>query len=460
MAGFIDERLLFDLIEKAKNPSAERVSEVICKAKEMKGLSLEETAVLMQAEGEDRAEEIFHAAREVKFGIYGKRLVLFAPLYVTNECGNNCLYCAFRRDNKDLVRKTLTIEELKRETQILEDMGHKRILLVYGEAHGIKLIAETVEAVYSVKSGNGEIRRVNVNAAPMSVDDFKTLKATGIGTYQCFQETYHSETFAKMHPSGNKSNYEWRLYALHRAQQAGIDDVALGVLYGLFDWKFDTLALLMHAQALESEFGVGPHTISFPRMEPALNSDVACSPPYPVSDFDMKRVVAILRLAVPYTGLILTTRESPEMRKELFDMGVSQLSAGSRTNPGGYYEAREHAPESEQFTLGDTRPLDEVINDIARMGYVPSFCTACYRLGRTGGDFMSIAKPGLIKEFCLPNALMTFKEYLVDYASDATKASGAATISDQIQDVANQTRRKETSDRLELIENGERDFYF
>lgn len=462
MAGFIDERSICKLLEKnEKNsrPDRRRVSETIEKSRSLKGLSMEETAVLLQAEDPGQIEEIFHAAREVKLGIYGKRLVLFAPLYVTNECGNNCLYCAFRRGNKELKRKTLTIGEVKREVGILEETGQKRLLLVYGESQGIRYLVDTIEAVYSVEVGRGEIRRVNVNAAPLSVEDFKTLKSTGIGTYQCFQETYHFETYGKMHPSGRKADYEWRLYSLDRAQQGGIDDVAIGALFGLFDWKFEVLALLSHAEHLEKEFGAGPHTISFPRIEPAQNSDISIKPPCPVSDSDFKRMVAILRLAVPYTGLILTTRESPELRREVIGVGVSQISAGSRTNPGGYSEAREHAPDMEQFTLGDIRPLDEVIYDMTTMGYIPSFCTGCYRMGRTGQDFMELAKPGLIQKFCLPNAILTFKEYLIDYASDKTSEIGLKTIELQLQDIP-VCRRAETFARLKRIEDGERDLYF
>ncbi|MEW6200529.1 MAG: [FeFe] hydrogenase H-cluster radical SAM maturase HydG [bacterium] len=458
--SFIDEALIFEVLDENIYPDKRRVCEIIEKARELKGLSLEETAVLLQAEDFGLIEEIFHAAREIKFGIYGKRLVLFAPLYITNECTNNCLYCAFRRDNKDLMRKTLSIEEVQEEVRILEEMGHKRLLLVYGESSGMDYIVDTIDAVYSTRIGNGEIRRVNVNLAPLTTADFKVLKSTGIGTYQCFQETYHRETYRKMHPSGRKSVFEWRLFAVDRAQQAGIDDVALGVLFGLFDWKFEVLALLMHAEHLDRSFGVGPHTISFPRIEPALNSDVANNPPCPVSDRDFKRLVAILRLAVPYTGMILTTREPAELRREVFNLGVSQISAGSRTHPGGYSEVREHAPEMEQFTLGDTRPLDEVIRDMAAMGYIPSFCTACYRRGRTGADFMALAKPGLIQKYCLPNALLTFKEYLVDYASENTRAIGDKTIIEQIKDIPGNGRLKETLSRLNRVESGERDIYF
>lgn len=461
-SSFIDEALIFEMLKKNGRPDPGRVAEVIAKARTLAGLTLDETAVLLQADDDATTESVLTAAREVKQAIYGKRLVLFAPLYISNECKNNCLYCAFRSDNTELKRKSLTVEEVKAEVRVLEEMGHKRLLLVYGESTGIDYYVETIAAVYDTKVGNGEIRRVNVNLAPLTTADFRILKDTGIGTYQCFQETYHRETYRKMHPSGVKSIYEWRLMSQDRAVKAGIDDVALGVLFGLYDWRFEILALLMHAQHLEQEFGVGPHTISFPRIEPALNSKVSMEPPWPVSDRDFKRLVAILRLAVPYTGLILTTRETPAMRHEIMDLGTSQLSAGSRTHPGGYCDSkREHAPDVEQFTLGDTRPLDVVIREIAEMGYVPSFCTACYRLGRTGADFMDLAKPGLIQKFCLANALLTFQEYLMDYASPETRARGEQTIRDQLPDIPSENRRRETEERLAMITTlGRRDLYF
>jgi 2-iminoacetate synthase len=461
-SSFIDETLIFEMLESNSRPDPARVAEVIAKARTLAGLTLDETAVLLQADDDAAMEAVLTAAREVKQAIYGKRLVLFAPLYISNECKNNCLYCAFRRDNTELKRKSLTVEEVRAEVRVLEEMGHKRLLLVYGESTGIDYYVETIAAVYDTKVGNGEIRRVNVNLAPLTTSDFRILKDTGIGTYQCFQETYHRETYRKMHPAGVKSIYEWRLMSQDRAVKAGIDDVALGVLFGLYDWRFEILALLMHAQHLEEEFGVGPHTISFPRIEPALNSSVSIEPPWPVSDRDFKRLVAILRLAVPYTGLILTTRETPAMRHEIMDLGTSQLSAGSRTHPGGYCDSkREHAPDVEQFTLGDTRPLDAVIREIAEMGYAPSFCTACYRLGRTGADFMELAKPGLIQKFCLSNALLTFQEYLMDYASPETRAAGEKTIREQLPGIPSENRRRETEERLALIANqGRRDLYF
>jgi 2-iminoacetate synthase len=459
--SFIDEKTIFETLEKHRRPDQARVRAVLDKARELKGLTPDETAVLLQAGSPEFDELVFPAAREVKLAIYGRRLVLFAPMYITNECCNSCLYCAFRRENTGLKRKTLTPDEVRAETRALVMQGHKRILMVYGESCGIDYITDTIAAVYDTKVDNGEIRRVNVNLAPLSVDDYKTLKGSGLGTYQCFQETYHLDTYKKMHPSGPKANFEWRLFALDRAQQGGIDDVAVGVLFGLYDWKFEILGLLQHVAHLEREFGVGPHTISFPRMEPALGSDISLHPPHEVSDLDMKRLVAILRLAVPYTGMILTTREQPDMRRALMDLGTSQLSAGSRTHPGAYSEDhREHAPDVEQFTLGDTRPLDAVIRDIADMGYMPSFCTGCYRLGRTGGDFMDLAKPGLIQKFCLPNAMLTFKEYLIDYASEATREAGLRAIQEQMPDIPTEKRRLETQERLRRIEQGERDLYF
>jgi len=463
MSDFINEEVIFSLLEKNAKPDKKQVQEVIEKAKELKGLSLEDTSILLNSDNEALVQPLFDTARQVKDDIYGKRLVLFAPLYVSNVCANNCLYCAFRRDNKELKRKTLTIPEVKREIEVLENMGHKRVLLVYGETMSenyIKNMVEAIEAVYSVKTGKGEIRRVNVNIAPLSVEDFRTIKATNIGTYQCFQETYHHETYKVMHPIGNKADYEWRLYSLDRAQEAGIDDVAMGALFGLYNWKFEVMAMLQHAEHLNEVFGVGPHTISVPRIEPAQNSSVADKPPYDVTDLDFKRIISILRLAVPYTGIILSTRENAQMRRELFDLGVSQISAGSRTYPGAYSTSVANKFDAAQFTMGDTRTLDEVIYDMASMGYIPSFCTGCYRMGRTGQDFMELAKPGLIREFCLPNAITTFQEYLEDYASPQTREIGMKVIKEQLMDIPNEKRREDTRGKLEKIAAGERDLYY
>jgi 2-iminoacetate synthase len=391
--------------------------------------------------------ELFATARAIKEDIYGKRLVLFAPLYVSNLCDNDCLYCAFRVHNKELKRRALTQEEIRHEVEILVDQGHKRVLLVAGESYpkqGFQYVLDSVASIYAVKRGNGEIRRVNVNVAPLSVDEFRALKATGIGTYQLFQETYHRETYSRVHLGGRKRDYDWRVTAMDRAQEGGIDDVGIGVLFGLFDWRFETLAILQHIQHLEETFGVGPHTISMPRLEPAVGSDIASQPPHPVSDLDFRKIVAILRLAVPYTGMILSTREGPNLRRESFALGVSQISAGSRTNPGGYTD--DTVSDMEQFQLGDHRTLDEVIRDVAQMGYIPSFCTACYRLGRTGADFMDLAKPGEIKHHCDPNALSTFLEYLEDYGSPETVAEGEHLIAAALDSMAE--RERSTSIKL------------
>jgi 2-iminoacetate synthase len=411
----------------ARSPDSSLVADVIAKARECKGLTPEETAVLLQCEDRDLIQQIFEAARIIKETIYGKRLVLFAPLYITNECVNNCLYCGFRKDNKDLKRKTLTLEEIEEEVRILEDMGHKRLLLVFGEkpeVSNIDYVEKAIEKVYAAKSPKGEIRRINVNCAPLSLEDFKRLKAARIGTYQVFQETYHRKTYENVHPSGPKADYDWRLSAFDRAQEAGIDDLGAGVLFGLYDYKFEVLALIYHSMYLEERYGTGPHTISVPRIEPALNAPAANNPSYPVSDDDFKKLAAVIRLAVPYTGMILTTRESSKLRDELFGLGVSQISAGSRTYPGGYKDQLAHVEVEEQFQIEDTRPLDQVIRDLCGIGYIPSFCTACYRLGRTGEKFMGMAKTGFIQNFCTPNALLTFQEYLSEYASESTREIG------------------------------------
>lgn len=463
-ADFIDQAAIFAAIEKAKDPEPALVRDTLTKAAEKKGLEPFEAAALLQNRDPDLDQAIFETAVKVKKDIYGNRLVLFAPLYITNECQNRCAYCAFSTNNRDLVRRTLTIGEIKAEVAVLEGLGHKRLLLVYGEhpRFGAEWIAETMQAVYdTVTAKSGVIRRVNVNCAPMEVEGFRRLKEAGIGTYQCFQETYHAQTYAKYHPAGRKADRIFRLYALHRAQAAGIDDVATGALFGLFDHRFEVLALLAHARQMEQDFGVGPHTLSFPRLEPAQNSDISVDPPYPISDHDFKKVVAVLRLAVPYTGLILTTREKPDLRRELLNVGVSQLSAGSRTYPGAYSDPRHDRPEVQQFCVGDSRPLDEVIRDIVEsLGYIPSWCTACYRLGRTGDHFMTLAKQGFIQRFCLPNALLTFHEYLLDYGSEETRAVGGRLLAKEIAGIADPSSRRSVEERIRRLDNGERDLYF
>jgi 2-iminoacetate synthase len=463
MKDFIDDGKIEAFLDKAKYPPMKRVEEIIDKSKELRGLTPEETAVLLQTEDEELITEIWKAAKEIKQAIYGNRLVLFAPLYIANHCSNNCLYCGFRRDNKELKRVSLTMEQIANEVRALEKEGHKRLLMLCGEhpsRSSLDYFIEAIETAYAIKTDKGgEIRRINVEIAPLSVDDFKRLKAAKIGTYVLFQETYHHKTYKKMHPSGPKADYLWRLTAMDRAQQGGIDDVGIGALFGLYDYKFEVLGLLFHARHLDAEFGVGPHTISIPRLEPALNAPAAIKPPMPVSDHDFKKLVAIIRLAVPYTGMILTTRETPQVRSEVFEVGVSQISAGSRTNPGGYKEDSNEGFRAAQFNLGDTRTLDEVIHDITLKGHIPSFCTACYRLGRTGADFMDLAKPGLIQKYCRTNAILTFKEYLMDYASPPTREAGEALIAQLLNERGKAGMKQLLKTRLKKIENGKRDLY-
>jgi 2-iminoacetate synthase len=460
---FIDDTKIENILNRAKNPASGRVREIIAKSLELKGLLPEEIAVLLQTEDEELISMIWQAAHKIKEDIYGNRLVLFAPLYVANHCSNNCLYCGFRRDNKELNRVALTMDQIAREVQVLEREGHKRLLMLCGEhptRSSLEYFMEAIETAYSVKTEKGgEIRRINVEIAPLEVEEYKKLKTTGIGTCVLFQETYHHETYKIMHPSGPKKDFARRLTAMHRAQEGGINDVGIGALFGLYDYKYEVLGLLLHALQLEKDCGVGPHTISIPRLEPALNAPAAIAPPHPVSDSDFKKLVAIIRMAVPYTGMILSTRENPAMRSEVFALGISQISAGSRTNPGGYQEDTSEAFRAAQFNLGDTRTLDEVILDITERGHIPSFCTACYRLGRTGKDFMDLAKPGLIQKFCQTNAVFSFKEYLLDYASPKTSIEGEKLISQMLAEKFKPQRKKSVLNKLQKIEDGKRDVY-
>ncbi|GLI51780.1 [FeFe] hydrogenase H-cluster radical SAM maturase HydG [Tepidanaerobacter syntrophicus] len=463
---FINDEEIMDLLEKGKGAEKSEIREIFAKSKEKNRLEPAETAKLLQINDEDLLEEMFSLARQIKEDVYGNRIVFFAPLYIGNNCINNCLYCGFRRDNKSIVRKTLTMEELRDEIIALENSGQKRLILVYGEhpMYDADFIVETIKTAYETKTGNGEIRRVNINAAPMDVEGYRKLKEAGIGTFQIFQETYHHETYAKIHPKGDmKSDYQWRLYGLDRALEAGIDDVGIGALFGLYDWKFEVMGLLYHTIHLEETFGgVGPHTISFPRLEPAIDTPFIQQTKYKVSDDDFKKLVAIIRLSVPYTGMILTARESPEVRRQVIPLGVSQIDAGSRIGIGGYAEAAKgYIPEKEQFHLGDIRPLDEVVREICSFGCIPSFCTADYRAGRTGDHFMALAKPGFIHNYCIPNAVLTFKEYLLDYASEETRKVGEAAIQKQLEAFEKESpeRRKYVEDKLKLIEQGQRDIY-
>lgn len=453
-----DEEILKAL---SKKSTKEDVKYVLRKAAdpESTGLSLEEAAILLNNTDPEMDEEIFAIPQQVKQHIYGRRMVLFAPLYVSNTCVNNCLYCGFRTDNKSLKRKFLTIPEIQREVEILERMGHKRLLLVYGEAnYQPEDLVEDIEAVYAVKTlPSGEIRRVNVNIAPMDVEGFKVLQKAHIGTFQCFQETYHQQTYEKVHVSGPKSNYLYRLYAPHRAMEAGIEDVGIGALYGLYDYKFETLAVLKHAQTLEKDMGVGPHTVSFPRLEPALGSEMSYNPPYQVSDYEMKKIVAVTRLAIPYTGMIISTRERPEFRMDLIKLGISQLSGGSKVSPGTYEDEHVNHEEKQQFMVADERTLDEVIYDLVQHEYLPSFCTGCYRHKRVGDMFMGLAKKAFIKDLCFPNAILTFAEYLRDYASPQTKEAGQKLIQKLL---ADQGHPKRITDQLDRVHQGVCDVFF
>ncbi len=461
---FIDEKLIFSYIEDESLKNSRYQKEVIEKAKERKGLTIKESAALLNIENEELLQELYSTANEIKRNIYGNRLVMFAPLYLTNACVNNCLYCAFRRDNKELKRKTLTIDEIGQEAEMLIRQGQKRLLLVCGEhpkVANLDFVGKAIERIYSINLNGNNIRRVNVNIAPLSDEDFKKLHSFEIGTYQIFQETYHFDTYTQMHPSGPKKDYAWRLYAPDRAFKAGIDDLGIGALFGLTDYRFETLAMLMHAEYLDNTYGVGPHTISIPRLEPALNAPAAIQPPYAVDDRDFKKLIAVLRLAVPYTGIILSTREKPELRRDLFSVGVSQISAGSRTSPGSYKESQEslESHDLEQFQLGDHRSLDEVVRDVCSLGYLPSFCTACYRSGRTGDRFMELAKSGKIGGICGPNALATFKEYLLDYGTGETVAEGEKALEEQIEKLP-ENLRNATKNMVNKLENGERDVFF
>ncbi|MCP4151638.1 MAG: [FeFe] hydrogenase H-cluster radical SAM maturase HydG [bacterium] len=457
--GFIDHKKIYDYLKNTKAPDKKEVDDILTHARELKGITFEEAERLLMIEDDQLLEPVLETANYIKSEIYGKRLVLFAPLYISNMCNNDCLYCAFRKSNDFITRRTLTMDEVRHETENLVKEGHKRVLLVSGEGLGktaLDYSLEAIDTIYSVKVGNGEIRRININIAPLSVEGFKRLKEARIGTYQLFQEVYHYDTYKTMHPKGGpKSDYKYHLTAMDRAMEGGIDDVGVGILFGLYDYRFEAMALLQHIRHLENKFGVGPHTISVPRLEPATGSEVAAHPPHALSDRDFKKIIAILRITVPYTGIILSTRETAKTRRESLSLGISQISAGSKTNPGGYSDEKS----AEQFSLGDHRCLDDVILDLIQHGYVPSFCTGCYRLGRTGGDFMDLAKPGLIKHYCLPNALTTFKEYLVNYAQKETKTAGEKLISEMLNDIPGEDVKNKTKDFLGRVEKGEQDLY-
>ena len=458
---FIDDGRIEEILAGTGEDPA-RVREVIAKSLEKVPLTVGETAALLAAGSEDLNEEIFAAARKLKREVYGNRIVIFAPLYIGNYCVNDCGYCAFRRSLRTTVRQTLTEDEIEGQVEALLNAGHKRLILVFGEHpdYSPEFIARTVRKVYSIRRGPGEIRRVNINAAPLDYGGFRTVKAAGIGTYQIFQETYHHPTYRKFHPPGTrKGDYLYRLDGLTRAWEAGCDDVGIGALFGLYDWRFEVLGLVTHSRFLADRFGCGPHTISFPRLRPAhgVKLDDRCL----VSDRDFKKLVAVLRLAVPYTGMILTARETPRIRREVMEFGVSQIDAGTRIELAGYTRRGDQELKREQFEIGDVRPLDEIIRDLIDRDFVPSFCTACYRLGRTGERFMEFAVPGFIRKFCTPNALLTLTEYLEDYAPPATREAGRKLIERELAGIGDPATREETGRRRERIaQRGERDLYF
>lgn len=458
--GFIDRDKLYGMLERPA-PTAGELDDILNRACGLKGLSLEDVASLLVVQDPAQIRKIMDCAHHAKEEIYGKRLVLFAPIYTGNVCDNNCTYCAFRKSNTTLRRKILTMDEIGREVRTLLREGHKRILLICGETaqNDTDYMCEAIRTSYRVREGGNYVRRINLELAPMEASEFAKLKAEKIGTYVCFQETYDPVMYRKYHPKGTpKADYDYRVTVMDRAMEGGISDVGLGVLFGLADYRFEILAIMEHAAHLEALYGCGPHTVSFPRIEPAENAPLAAHVPHPVGDEDFKKIIAIVRIALPYTGIILSTRENEAMRTELFNYGVSQISAGSRTNPGAYGD--EEAATGSQFALGDHRSLDEVIGSVVEKGYIPSFCTGCYRMGRVGNDFMDLAKPGLIKQYCMPNAVFTFEEYLNDFASPETKTSGDQLIQNLIAGLSDDALKNRMTQALGEIDAGKRDIYF
>lgn len=464
--AFIDDQLIESLLAaapaNAANPAV--VRDILAKARQYHGLTPAEAATLLAVTDPTLLQEMYAAAREVKEAIYGTRIVLFAPLYISSFCVNNCDYCGYRSGNHAQERRRLTMEEIRQEVAILESLGHKRLALEVGEDPvncPIEYVTEAIETIYSVSNHRGSIRRVNVNIAATTIAEYQQLKAANIGTYILFQESYHRPTYDAMHPAGPKKDYNWHTTAMDRAMQAGIDDVGIGVLYGLYDHKYETIAMLLHAEHLEKTFGVGPHTISVPRLRPASSITLE-NFPHLVNDEDFKRIVAVLRLAVPYTGMILSTREMPELRDQLLTYGVSQISAGSCTGVGGYQDT--YSPtgsrQTPQFETGDHRSPAEILRMLCDKDFIPSYCTACYRQGRTGDRFMSLAKSGQIQNVCLPNALLTFQEYLLDYADEELQEIGQQMIERHLDKVPHEKIRLQTRERLQQIKEGTRDLYF
>ena len=439
------------------------IDSILEKARLRKGLSHREASVLLACQMEKKNQEIYKLAEQIKKDFYGNRIVMFAPLYLSNYCVNGCTYCPYHLKNKHIARKQLTQEEIRKEVIALQDMGHKRLALEAGEdpvRNTMEYYLDSINTIYSIKHKNGAIRRVNINIAATTVDNYRLLKEAGIGTYILFQETYHKESYLTLHPTGPKHDYNYHTEAMDRAMEGGVDDVGIGVLFGLDKYRYEFAGLLMHAEHLEAAFGVGPHTISVPRLRHAddINADEFDNG---IDDDTFAKIVACIRIAVPYTGMIISTRESQKCRERVLHLGVSQISGGSRTSVGGYCEPEPDDAKSEQFDVSDTRTLDEVVRWLMEMDYIPSFCTACYREGRTGDRFMSLCKSGQIQNCCHPNALMTLKEYLMDYASPETKAIGNRLIAKEVGNVPNEKARAVVLENLRLIEqNNRRDFRF
>ncbi len=469
---FIDDELIKKQIRENTNPDKAKIRDIIKKAVSIQTLSPEETACLLNVLDNDLWEEIFEAGAKIKKKVYDNRIVTFAPLYCSNLCVNNCLYCGFRKDNIKEERRILSLEEVKHEAEHLIRAGHKRLILVYGEhpQTDVNYIVDTIKTIYEtrvkIKKDYGQIRRVNINCAPMCISDMKRILEAKIGTYQVFQETYHHNTYKTVHPSGIKNNYRWRLYALHRAMEAGIDDLAIGALFGLYDWRFEVMGLLYHAIDMEEKFNIGPHTISFPRLTPAMGSCFHRESKYHVSDEDFKKLVAVIRLSVPYTGMIITARESAEIRRNVIPVGCTQTDASTKIGIGAYSEQyTKQEKQRQQFMLGDTRSLDEVIREFAQMGIITSFCTAGYRCGRTGDKIMQLLKTGKEGKFCKLNAVLTFREWLDDFATDETIILGEKVIHNEIEEIKKDPfyRNHKLVDTLEgyyqKIAHGERDLY-
>lgn len=467
---FIPDDEIWKKIRETSEPDAASVREILSRSLAVQTLTPDDLAKLMKIQNPDLLQEMQAAALTIKKKVYDNRIVTFAPLYMGNYCVNNCAYCGFRHDNTGATRRVLGLEEIRRETEsLVGKIGHKRIIAVYGEhpMTGIDYILESMKTIYDVRvptrRGYGNIRRINVNAAPMAIEELTRLKDGGLGTYQVFQETYHHETYAKLHPSGTlKGDYRWRVYTMHRALEAGIDDVGIGVLFGLYDWRFEVMALLYHAIELEAKMGIGPHTVSFPRLEPALNAAYATQSPYLVNDQDFKKIMLLVRLAIPYTGMIITARETAQMRRDAIALGVTQTDASTKIGIGSYSEERkDQQAERQQFLLGDTRSLDELVRDFAEMGYITSFCTAGYRCGRTGKCIMELLRSGKEGKFCKLNAVLTFQEWLDDFATPETRAVGLRVMDKELQEIqkTNPQGYPVFYQFLERVRKGERDLF-